>query len=282
MGSLVTKSKLRLFAVCLSLPVSLLRGLRAKDCLFAAADSVSRAATSSPATRPIDRWTTEGGFDELVQSQRQIDLPLLDHLRVKRIKITVTERNIDEAMENLRRQEGGALDAKALKGLGFGSTEQLRRALRETMEAQIKYDVEQSLRDQVKNYLRQEVQLKPSLQLSARQSELGMKLHRIDAVMHGRDGGRSDRAGDEAAREIETFLILRRAAEVRRVEAPQSELDRRIEALAVRRGREPGEMKQQMAADGMLAALYVQVHGQIVLDRILDSAQIEDVEQAPE
>ena len=50
--------------------------------------------------------------------------------------------------------------------------------------------------------------------------------------------------------------------------------------LAAQRGRRPEKLKQDMAKDGSLANLYLQMREQKALDKVLETAQIEEVEVA--
>jgi hypothetical protein len=48
--------------------------------------------------------------------------------------------------------------------------------------------------------------------------------------------------------------------------------------LAAQRGRRPEKLKQEMAKDGTLANLYLQMREQKALDQVLEGAQIEEVD----
>ena len=57
-----------------------------------------------------------------------------------------------------------------------------------------------------------------------------------------------------------------------------AELNGRIALLAAQRGRRPEKMKQDMAKDGSLANLYIQMREQKAVDKILEAAEVEDVD----
>jgi hypothetical protein len=58
----------------------------------------------------------------------------------------------------------------------------------------------------------------------------------------------------------------------------EAELNGRIAMLAAQRGRRPEKLKQEMAKDGTLANLYLQMREQKALDQVLEGAQIEEVD----
>jgi hypothetical protein len=62
------------------------------------------------------------------------------------------------------------------------------------------------------------------------------------------------------------------------VDVDEAELNGRIAMLAAQRGRRPEKVKQEMAKDGTLANMYVQMREQKAVDRLLQQAQIEEVD----
>ena len=58
----------------------------------------------------------------------------------------------------------------------------------------------------------------------------------------------------------------------------KGELNGRIAMLAAQRGKRPEKLKQEMAKDGSLQSLYIQMREQKATDKILETAEIEDVE----
>jgi hypothetical protein len=58
----------------------------------------------------------------------------------------------------------------------------------------------------------------------------------------------------------------------------EGELNGRIAMLAAQRGQRPEKLKQQMAKDGTLANMYVQMREQKAVDELLKNAQVEEVE----
>ena len=80
------------------------------------------------------------------------------------------------------------------------------------------------------------------------------------------------------SREMKLFFILQKIANDQNADVDEAELNGRIAMLAAQRGQRPEKMKQQMAKDGSLQNLYIQMREQKAVDKILEQAQIEDVE----
>ena len=62
----------------------------------------------------------------------------------------------------------------------------------------------------------------------------------------------------------------------------EAELNGRIAMIAAQSGRRPEKVKQEMAKDGSLSELYIQMREQKAIDQLLASAQIEEVELGSE
>src|SRR5213075_1100850 len=108
----------------------------------------------------------------------------------------------------------------------------------------------------------------------------------VDLMMRGmpRDQIESNleklRAGavEEGARELKLFFILQKVANEQSVEVDEAELNGRIAMLAAQRGRRPEKMKQEMSKDGTLQNLYIQMREQKAVDKILEGAEVEEVD----
>jgi trigger factor len=197
---------------------------------------------------------------------------------------------IEVALKDLKRLELAEIDQEFLESLGFANEQELRDALREQMVERIDYDVAEAQREQVRKYLMDAIQFDLPAKLSDRQTERVVGRRAMDLMMRGmpreaieanverlRHGAR-----EEGARELKLFFILQQIANEREVDVDEAELNGRIALLAVQRGRRPEKMKQDMAKDGSLANLYIQMREQKALDSVLADAQVEEVEMKPE
>ena len=154
------------------------------------------------------------------------------------------------------------------------------------MIERVTYDVQQSMREQVHNYLMQNVWINLPAKLSQRQADRVVQRRTVELMMRGvpepkiqeqleelRSG-----AADEAARELKLFFILQKVAAEQNVEVNEAELNGRIAGIAAQTGRRPEKVRQEMSADGSLMSMYVQMREQKAVDKILESAQIEEIE----
>src|SRR5688500_1663023 len=197
---------------------------------------------------------------------------------------------IEIALKDIKTLEPVEVNAEFLEGLGFEKESELLDALREQMVERIDYDVQQAMREQVNKHLLEHVQIELPTKLSEKQEQRIVQRRAMDLMMRGvpreQIGANIERlqtgAKDEAVRELKLFFILQKIANEQDVDVQEAELNGRIAMLAAQRGVRPEKLKQEMAKDGTLANLYVQLREQKAIDKILETAEIEDVDVVAE
>ena len=197
---------------------------------------------------------------------------------------------IEVALKDLKHLELAEINQAFLDDLGFKDEAELRDALKEQMVERIGYDVQQALREQVSKHLLETIHFDLPAKLSGKQADRVVNRRAMDLMMRGmgRDQIEANleklRAGadEEAARELKLFFILQKLSQDLGVEVDEAELNGRIAMLAAQRGRRPEKLKQDMAKDGTLANLFLQMREQKAIDKVLETATIEEVEVAPE
>jgi trigger factor len=200
------------------------------------------------------------------------------------------EAEIEVALKDIKKLEPVEVDAEFLESLGFEKESELLDALREQMVERIGYDVQEAMRQQVNKHLLENVQIELPTKLSTRQEERIVQRRAMDLMMRGvpREQLQSNierlqtGAKDEAVRELKLFFILQKIANEAEVDVEEAELNGRIAMIAAQRGVRPEKLKQEMAKDGSLANLYVQLREQKAVDKILETAEIEDVDVVEE
>jgi len=203
-------------------------------------------------------------------------------------KIKGKEVSIEVKAKDIKRLEPAEVNADFLEGLGFADEKELREALREQMVERITFDVQQTQRQQVNDYLVANTTFDLPAKLSDKQADRvvqrraidlmqrGMPREQIEANIEALRGG----AKEEGARELKLFFILQKIATDQQTDVDEAELNGRVAMLAAQRGDRPEKMKQQMSKDGSLANLYVTMREQKAVDKILESAEVEEVEVA--
>jgi trigger factor len=202
-----------------------------------------------------------------------------DQIKGREVQMEIT-------LKDLKRMELAEITPEFLEDLGFTSEQEIRDALREQMQERISYDIAQAQREQVSKYLLDNTTLTLPTKLSQRQVDRVVQRKAIDLLTRGVPEAaveaQLDRlrygAEEEAATELKLFFILQKIATDQDTDVDEGELNGRIALLAAQRGERPEKVKQEMAKDGSLTSLYIQMREQKALDEILKSATVEEVE----
>ena len=193
---------------------------------------------------------------------------------------------VEVALKDLKHLELVEVTPEFLADLGFDTEKELRDALREQMDEKIRGDVQQSMRDQVGQYLLANTQVELPAKLSDKQTDRIVNRRAVDLMMRGMPREQVEAnierlkggAREEAARELKLFFILQKLASEQNVDVDEGELNGRIAMLAAQQGRRPEKLKTEMAKDGSLANLYIQMREQKAIDNVLEKAKIEEVD----
>ena len=198
---------------------------------------------------------------------------------------------IDISVKEIKRMELAEVNQAFLDDLGFQNEKELRDALREQMDERIAFDIQYAMRRQVTDHLLANVTLDLPTKLSSRQEDRVVNRRAVDLLIRGMPReqieANVDRlrrgAADEAIKELKTFFILQQVAKDQNVNVNEEELNGRIATIALQQGRRPEKLKQEMAKDGTtLTNLYIQMREEKAVDKILETAEIEEVEPTAE
>lgn len=196
------------------------------------------------------------------------------------------EVEIEVIVKDIKKLELVEITPEFLTDLGFENEKELREALREQMLERITFDIQSAMREQVNQYLFENTPIDLPTKLSDRQEQRVVQRRAVDLMMKGVQQEQIAanveklRAGakDEAIRELKLFFILEKIATDQGTDVSEDELNGRIAMLSIQKGERPEKLKQKMSKDGSLANMYIQLREQKAVDKILETAQIEEVE----
>ena len=221
--------------------------------------------------------------------KRTIKVTVPDNYPTENIRGKEVEIEIE--VKDIKRLQPVEIDKDFLDSLGFQNEDELRQALREQMEERIDFDVKAAMRRQVSDHLLGQVNIELPTKLSLRQTDRVVNRRAVDLMMRGMSqeqvAANIDRlragAAEEGTRELKTFFILQKVAEQTGVDVSEAELNGRIAMIALQQGRRPEKLKQELSKDStMLSNLYVQMREEKAIDKILEDAEIEEVEPTAE
>lgn len=188
-------------------------------------------------------------------------------------------------LTKVERLEPADMDT-VVKALGVESEDDLRTRLKEMLQNQKQAEQQTAMHRQVRDQLGEKVELELPEGLTGRQIERVLNRQRMEGIMQGKSEDEVDQEVAEAREESETearkqlkmFFILDRAAKDLEIEVQENELNSRIAMVAMRQGRRPEKVRQEMSQRGELEQLFLQIREHKTLDKILEQAKVEEVD----
>lgn len=214
----------------------------------------------------------------------EIEAPIPeDHERVdfrgKQAKFALVIREI-------KRREVPPLDEEFLRRYGYDSEDELRESVRRRLEAQLGESIRAGLRAQVAEYLLQQTSLELPAALSQRQADRVVARHMIELYRQNVSESEIQKVVDDlrmkapelAARELKQFFILEKIAEDRNIEVDEERLNGAIAEIAADTGKRFDRVRDELSRDNGLAALYYRLRDEKVLDELIASANVSELE----
>jgi trigger factor len=168
------------------------------------------------------------------------------------------------------------LNDEFAKELGeFTTVDDVRKRIREGMEAEQKHNAEREAKDKLVNELVKRNDFEVPEALVERQIDLrlerglralaaqGMRAEDIKKMDFGRL-----RAGqrDQALQEVKASLLLDKIAEAEKIEVSDAEIDREIDALAQQSKQTPEEIRSRLTRDGAVDRIRNRIRSEKTLD----------------
>ncbi len=193
---------------------------------------------------------------------------------------------IEFKLKDIKALELAELTPDFLESLGFNNIDELRSALREQLVERVGSDVQNVMRQQVAQYLLQNVQMQLPEKMTQRQQQRIVQRRAVDLLRRGvpaqaiQQNLEALRGGADvqAVNELKLFFMLQKVANDAGVEVDEDELNGQVAMMAIMRGLRPEKFKQQMAKEGTLAELYLQLREGKAMDTIIEKAKVEEVE----
>ena len=187
-----------------------------------------------------------------------------------RISIGRINRLVPATIEELQRR------------YAFDSTEELRSQFEDSIVARQQSEQTAELHEQICEYLDANVELELPAGVTGRQVDRMLKRQALtlaqmdvpEQEIERRLAEARQSSQDEARRSLKLFFIIERAAHELKIEVTEGEVNGRIAQMAVRQGRRPEKLRQEMHRNGQLEHLYLSIREQKTLDQILATAEV--------
>jgi trigger factor len=177
-----------------------------------------------------------------------------------------------------------------LPQFGMQSEDELKERLKTMLEQRNEQNQQADMHKQVTEQLVDAVELELPEGLKGRQIERALQRQRMELLYSGTSAeeieeklAESRSEGEEAAvRQLKTFFVLDKAAKDLEVEVQENEINGRIAMMAMQQQRRPEKLRAEMRQRGELEQLYLSIREQKTLDKIIEQAQVTEVEVTPE
>jgi len=263
-------------------------------------DSASPLGASSPQIEEeqkldnIDIYVRKNGFvgaipveklDELLVGAKAGDIKktcvevpktyFKEEFRGKTVDIQITIRDI-------KWLKPAELDENFLKRFEVKDEKELREKVHDILHSQLEQQVRTEMTEQIYQHLLDNTDFELPLDIVAEHSETLLKRQYVSLSMRGLPHQQVEeqmeqlRASSEeqAKQQFKIFFIIDKVAEKLGIETSEEEINGHIAQLAIKQGRRPERMREEMERDGSLAQVKLQVHEKKCIDELLASAKI--------
>lgn len=203
-----------------------------------------------------------------------------ESLRGKKITVSLTINKVSH--EHLPE-----VNEDFAKMLGFDNLEALKKDLKDRLVVQLEQETKGAMAQQVYRYLIKETSIDLPPNLSQRQQANVLRRKATELMERGVPETEIIQhidqlriaSGQQASVDLKLFFILGKLAEQFSIDVNEAELNARVAQIAGMYGRRPEKLKQQMAQTGQLEQLFLQVRDGKVVDKILETAEITEVDE---
>lgn len=199
-------------------------------------------------------------------------------------KLRDKKLSIEIKIEKIERLEPMAL-SELVETAGFETEDELRQQVRERLEAQAASRQSQAMAQQVVKALMDKVDIELPEGLSDRQAGRILQRRASDMIMRGAKQEEIEEqlaelravSKETAQEELKTLFILDAVANKLDVEVNDQEVNGRVVQIAMQQGQRPQKVRDEMARNGQLQQLYVQIREEKAIEKILEQAKVTEI-----
>jgi trigger factor len=188
-------------------------------------------------------------------------------------------------VREIKRIEPAALDSAFLSSIGVESEGELRETYKDYLDSRLNSTIQRALRSQMGEYLIDHVEFAVPEGMSQSQTERLIKQRVLEMRQEGVPEAEAAKAADEmrteygkrAVRDLKLFFILQKIAEERDIEVDEEEMNSAIAAIGKRSNKRFDRVRDELSKGDGLLSLYISLRDAKVLDELVESAKITEV-----
>ncbi len=191
-------------------------------------------------------------------------------------------------IEKIERLEPASMET-LLQQLGVKTDAELRERVKQVLTTRNDRQRQGAMHEQVCNHLMEKVDLTLPEGLTGRQTARILRRQAMEMAYAGsseqeieqRIAEQRSRSEEDARKQLKLFFILDKASKDLSIDVSEGEVNQRIYMLAMQQGRRPEKLRQHLARTGEIEQIFLQIREQKTLDKILEKAQVTEVDQLP-
>ena len=189
-------------------------------------------------------------------------------------------------INEIKRLDIPPIDEAFLSSMGMDSEKELREQIRDGLQSGLDQTVKRGMREQVGAYLIEKTALEIPESLSQRQTERSIARRMIEMYQYGVPEAEikkavdqmRTKAHDQTVRDLKLYFILEKIAEEREIDVPEEQINAAIAQIARRTNKRFDRVRDELSKGDGLTTLYLQIRDQQVIDRLLEDAEITEIE----
>jgi trigger factor len=218
------------------------------------------------------------GGDEITVSMTGPASHENEQIREKPITIKIT-------VGTVHRIEAASVES-ITEQMGLASEDELKERVKTMLEQRAEQNTQADLYQQLTDALVEKVELELPKGITDQQASRVLQRQGMEMMYRGvpeeevraKLAEMRSESEEQAARQLKQFFILDKASKDLEIDVDEQELNGRIAMMAMQQGRRPDKLRQEMAKQGQIEQLYLQLREQKTLDKILESAKVTEVE----
>lgn len=204
-----------------------------------------------------------------------------EEYRGKKVDIEITVKDI-------KKLEPAELNETFFKRFGVEDLSALQEAIADARTQQSEQQAKAGMSDQIHKYLLDNTKFDLPADVVAEQSTRALQRQYTNMLMQGLKREQIDEqmeelrasSAEQAQEQLRSFFIMDKIAEKLDISVSEEELNGHIAQAALSRGRRPEKMREELARDGSLAQFSLQVREQKCVEKLLEDADITEVDVA--
>lgn len=221
--------------------------------------------------------TGKAAGDEVVVSMTGPSAHENEDIRDKPITIKLT-------IGTVHRIEAASVES-ITEQMGLQSEDELKERVKTMLEQRAEQNTQADLYEQLTNALVEKIDLELPKGITDQQASRVLQRQGMEMMYRGvpeeevraKIAEMRSESEEQAARQLKQFFILDKASKELEIDVEEQELNGRIAMMAMQQGRRPDKLRQEMAKQGQIEQLYLQLREQKTMDKILESAKVTEV-----